>query len=102
MLLKYPKRASLLVPSQWLQACGDDCPARPAMVLETQSPPVALSRRTVKLPASATNTLPPLSTATAEGLKKRAALLVPSSLPGLPADPATVLETQLVPTGVSL
>src|SRR4051794_16926561 len=88
------KRASLPVPS-----LDPDGPARPARVVTT---PLMIIR-TVLLPLSATYSAPQfgienphddeLATATARGELNRAALPVPSALPGSPAEPATVLTT---------
>src|SRR5438552_14832836 len=74
----------------------------PAMVLETQLVPNGVSLRTDLFARSATYTLPLPSTATLAGPENLMSLLVPSSLPSLPASPAIVLETQLVPAEVNL
>ena len=76
-------------------------PARPATVLTTQLAPLGATFRIVWLRRSATKRLVALSTATPAGRLKRALVLVPSLLPLVLADPAMVLTTQLVPTGLS-
>ena len=70
-------------------------PARPASVVTT---PAAVIVRIVFLP-SATYTVPPLSTAIPSGKLNRAALPVPSLLPGLFARPANVVTS---PAAVTL
>src|SRR5450631_993218 len=85
------KRAALPVPSTYPKL-----PARPASVVTTAA---GVILRIVWLPVSATYTLPAPSTATENGVANRAALPVPSALPGLFAKPAKVLT---VPAGVIL
>src|ERR1035438_8539196 len=89
-------RAALFVPSALPLT-----PAFPARVVTTQFVPTGVISRMVSLSPSATYTLPLVSTATPLGSLNRAALFVPSALPGLPAFPASVVTTQVVPTGVT-
>ena len=69
-------------------------PAIPAQVLTT---PAGVILRIVQLPPSTTYSSPPLPTATPRGARNRAAPRTPSSLPNIPARPASVLTT---PSGV--
>ena len=55
--------------------------------------PAGVIFRMSALPSSATKTLPAPSTATPQGLLRRAAAPVPSALPGEPAVPANVVTT---------
>src|SRR5262249_22960145 len=75
-------------------------PARPATVVTTQLAPDGVILRIV-LFVSATKRVPALFTAMATGPENRALLLVPSALPTVPARPAKVVTTQLVPDGVT-
>src|SRR5262245_26812924 len=63
-------------------------PAAPAIVVVS---PVAVTRRIVWLPVSATYRVPEPSTAIPDGFQKRAANPEPSALPLLPANPASVV-----------
>ena len=85
------KRAAAPVPSAL-----PPLPAVPASVVTT---PAGVILRMVELFVSATYTAPAASTATPNGLLKRAPAPVPSALPLLAAVPASVLTT---PAGVIL
>src|SRR5258708_3331118 len=88
-------RAAPFVPSTL-----PETPANPTIVVTTQSGPWGVICRIVLLLKSATYTVSAPSTATPQGALKRAAPLVPSSEPALPGEPARVVTTQSVPTGV--
>ena len=75
---------------RWLTVHPPSAPETPANVLTT---PVGLILRIVRLPPSATYTVPAASTATPNGLKKRAAAPPPSALPEKPGLPARVVTT---------
>src|SRR5262245_52855791 len=75
-------------------------PARPATVVTTQLVPEGVILRIV-LFVCATKRVAELFNAMATGPEKRAPLLVPSALPAVPARPAQVVTTQLVPTVVT-
>src|SRR5258706_6525443 len=96
------RRAVPLLPS-----VVPEIPASPQMVLDTQFVPIGDSLRMVWLNESATYMLPAPSTVMPKGELKPAPLFVPSAQPSCgrcqkgSREPASVVATQLVPTGVS-